>query len=164
METRTPITFEEAKADLLKQIHQEEQSGIAINNTNSKMSFEEDYRILLGEGIEYPTSGGAKIIVPPLKIFEIKMVNDIGKINLDKTLDHIAKLDKIIGALATVLKVDQKLLEENCDAHDLEQIVALLTFSIAKGREMFKKKQVTALEMSVLRKMQKDQSRTFTSI
>ena len=135
-------TFEEAADDQIRQIHEQDQDTPAISD-------EDEYRILMGEGVVFK-AGDLDLIIPPFKIKEIKILNSISSLMASNKTDEIEKLDKIIQILSKVLKVDKDLLEENLYKDDLETILGLCTFSIIRGKDMFKKKSITVSEMNAI--------------
>lgn len=135
-------TFEEAADDQIRQIHEQDQDTPAISD-------EDEYRILMGEGVLFK-AGDLDLIIPPFKIKEIKILNSITDLMINPKIDEVSKLDKIIDIFSKVLKVDKDLLEENLYKDDLEIILGLCTFSIMSGKEMFKKKSITAAEMEAI--------------
>jgi len=139
------ISFEDAvdsQNARIRKIHQEEQDTPAISD-------EDEYRILMGEGIEFK-AGELNLIIPPFKIKEVKILNSITDLMIDPKIDEIKKLDAIIDIFSKVLKVDKETLEENLYKEDLDTILGLCTFSILKGKDMFKKKRITVQEMEAI--------------
>jgi len=126
----------------IRKIHQEEQDTPAISD-------EDEYRILMGEGIVFK-AGKLDLIIPPFKIKEIKILNSMTDLMIDPNVDEIKRLDGIIDILSKVLKVDKETLEENLYKEDLDTILGLCTFSILKGKDMFKKKRITVQEMEAI--------------
>lgn len=139
-------SFEEAVDDQIRQIHENDQEN---PEAPVELSEKDQYRILMGEGIEFK-AGDLNLIIPPFKIKEIKILNSMTDLMLNPKIDEIKVLDEIIGLLSKVLKVDKETLEENLYKEDLETIIGLCTFSIIKGKDMFKKKSITAREMEAV--------------
>lgn len=139
------ISFEESvdsQNAQIRKIHQEEQNTPAISD-------EDEYRILMGEGIVFK-AGDLDLIIPPFKIKEIKILNSITDLMINPKIDEVSKLDKIIEILSKVLKVKKEDLEENLYKEDLDTILGLCTFSIIRGKDMFKKKSITVAEMEAI--------------
>lgn len=147
MEKKT-LTFDQAKDDLIKQVHDNEQKipdELKTPEVPEQITPEDEYRILDGKGIEY-IADGYKLYIPPLKIRQMHILKDVSKIDTDTSLSSIDKVFAYCGVLAEVLKVSKDDLLDNLEPSDINPIVDLLIYSVQHGKTMYLKKKVTARE------------------
>jgi hypothetical protein len=100
----------------------------------------EELNIIEGKGIEYKM-GELVIIIPPLKIKQIRKLHEIQQLYL-ADLPDVDRLVRIIDSLIDVINVDKDKFEENADADDLRNIIQLMSYSYLHGKKMFEKKTI----------------------
>lgn len=149
------ISFEEARDDLVRQLHENEQAN---PEKGEELTQDEEYRILMGQGIEYK-NGNFTVMIPPLKISEIKLLDKITKISVDPKLDAVQRMDGILEILAKILKKSKKELEDNLYRDDLDSIITLFAYSVSEGKKIFQKKSIMASKVQQMTEVMQMQYR-----
>lgn len=115
---------------------------------DDKLSEDEQWAIIAGEGIKYITITGYELFVKPLTIGQKEIVNSF--INLDeKKMSLEEQANFTIKQYSEIFNIDKQILKDNLDDTDLVDIYSLLMYSSLKGRSIFEKKNLTVSEIKV---------------
>lgn len=106
----------------------------------------DELNILERKGIEYK-AGDMQIIVPPLKIKQIRVLHEIEKLYANMGMPSTDKLIQIIKKICEVLNLDQEKFEENADAEDLRMIIRIMAYSYLVGKKIFEKKSLMVKDL-----------------
>lgn len=145
------ITVDQAKENLIKKIHENEQANPKNNNLNNDdLTTEREFKILAGRVVEFICLDGLKLNVPPVKIKDYELYLEI--------LKHQTKLHEpefLKKAVESILKFlmphNENLTFEKLwnviDFDDVKSIMDILSYGQLNGPLMLKKKVVSESEI-----------------
>lgn len=147
------ITFEEARDNLVRDAHKNEQNNLNNGPIIDVIGDEiREFEILQGRAIKYITlDGKTNILCPPIKVNQYKTflkANELVLTGLD-----VKALEKLFEVLATFLKfengdlISKEQLDECLEISDVKSIVSLVSYGVVAGPMLLKKKVVTALDL-----------------
>lgn len=142
------VDSQEVIADAVSNINKQIENKAEVKETidNNLLTYDEQWAIILGEGIEYVTLSGYKLYIKPLTIRQKKLFLEFSKIN-DEKMSSNKQTDYVIDILHKILSVDKDELECNVDEEDLLNIHSILIYAHVKGRKVFEKKSLTVQEL-----------------
>ncbi len=150
---KTLITFEEARDNLVREAHENEQAnennGPIVDVVKDEMR---EFEILQGRAIKYTTiDGKTNILCPPIKVDQYKIFLKANEQVL--TGLNLETLDELFKVLSTIVTnedgelISKKELESCIEISDVKSIVSLISYGVVAGPMLVKKKAVTDQEL-----------------